>query len=182
MKSAIFQAILVVFGVVLAFAANEWREAAADRREAAEALAGIREELAANRAAAAASAAYHQEKLALIGERQAAGAALGVRDFPRGFISPATLSTAAWTSASETGALAHLDYREIVRLSRLYDMQTVYQNQTLTAGGIIYQRMFDDGLSSIPANGEGLAGFIATFLYREQALVEAYDAALKPDA
>ncbi len=179
MKSAIFQAALVVLGVVLAFAANEWREAAAERREAHEALASIRDELAANRELAAASAAYHAEKLALIAERDAAGAALTLSDFPRGFISPATLSTAAWTSASETGALAHLDYAEIVELSRLYDMQTVYLNQTVTAGDIIYERMFDDGLAAIPANAEGLSGFIATFRYREEALVAAYDAALK---
>jgi type II secretory pathway pseudopilin PulG len=131
-KSAIFQAALVVFGVVLAFAANEWREAAADRRRAGEALTSIREELAANRDAAAASAAYHAEKLSLI-----------------------------------------------VELSSLYDMQTVYLNQTLTAGTIIYERMFDDGVGAIPANADGLSAFISTFRYREEALVAAYDAALK---
>jgi hypothetical protein len=178
MKSAIFQAVLVVLGVILAFGANEWREGDIKRREAAEALASIREELAANREAAASSAAYHAEKLTLIGERRGAQAPLALQDFPKGFISPATLSTAAWTSAAETGALANLDYKVILDLARLYDMQEVYHNQSLTAGDIIYERMFDDGIASIPANPAGLSAFISTFLYREQALVKAYDETL----
>lgn len=179
MKSAIFQAALVVLGVVLAFAANEWRQSAAADRASAEALASIREELEANRGAVAASAAYHGQKLGLIAERSASGAPLAAVDFPRGFVSPATLSSAAWTSASETGALANLPYAEIVKFSRLYDMQAVYLNQTRAAGDIIYQRMFEAGPDSIPANASGLAGIIGAFRYREQALVEAYDAALR---
>ncbi|MFN0025419.1 MAG: hypothetical protein ACKVS5_16125 [Parvularculaceae bacterium] len=177
MKSAAFQAILVVFGVMLAFAANEWREAAIEHRESGEALASIREELASNRAAAAASKTYHEQRLALIAERAATGEPLSLSDFPRGFISPATLSTAAWSSASETGALANTDYQEIVRLSRVYDMQAVYRDQTVTAGGIIFQRLFDQGVASIPKNAAGLEGVITSFLYRESALIEAYDKA-----
>ncbi len=182
MKSAFFQAVLVVFGVILAFAANEWREAAAERREAAEALSSVREELAGNRAAALASKTYHEERLALIAERAAAGGSLSVRDFPRGFIAPATLSTAAWSSAAESGALANMDYAEIVKLSRLYDLQAVYRDQTVTAGSIIFQRMFDGGVANIPANANGLEAFIGASLYREQGLNETYDSATAGDA
>jgi hypothetical protein len=177
-KGAVFQSLLVVFGVVLAFAANEWREAAAERREARIALEVIKEELSANRAAALASAAYHQERLALIEERARTGAGVELRDFPRGFLNPATLSTAAWTSAAETGSLANIEYDEIVRLSRIYEMQRAYRDETFTATGIIYQRMFDEGVESVPKNATGLVGLISAFLYREQALVKAYDSAL----
>lgn len=58
-RSAFLEAMFVVLGVVLALAANEWRQGRADHRQSEQALASITEELKANREAIAASMEYH---------------------------------------------------------------------------------------------------------------------------
>ena len=72
-----------------------------------------------------------------------------------------------------------MEYQNIIGLSRLYDMQSTYNDQTVTAGEIIYRQIFEEGTDSVADNTKGVQSFIATFLYREDALIDAYDAALK---
>src|SRR5262249_48497316 len=96
--SAIFQAVLVVLGVLLGFAVTEWQANAREQSEAQHALASIIEELGANRAAVVESLTYHEQKLAAMLEAQKANAKPDIRMFDRGFVSPAQVSDAAWTS------------------------------------------------------------------------------------
>lgn len=176
--SAIFQGLLVVLGVVLGFIITEWQSEQSQRREADLALAGIMEELAANRAAIAAASAYHGEHIAFIDKALTGKTPLDLRAFPRGFVAPAQTSTAAWTSASEIGALAHLPFDKVLSLSRVYAQQASYQQQQATVSNVLYTAIFEEGATGVLNRAQGLRALISTFLYREQQLETAYAQAL----
>ena len=176
--SAIFQAVLVVLGVMLGFAVTEWQANARERDEAQHALTGIIEEIGANRTAVVEARAYHEQKLAEMGEAQKTNAKLDFRMFQRGFVAPAQVSSAAWTSASEVGALAHLPFDEVLSLSKVYAQQSAYMQQQVTVGGVIYNEIFARGTDGMLDHAAGLRSIISTFQYREQQLEAAYAAAI----
>ena len=176
--SAIFQAVLVVLGVILGFAVTEWQANAREQTEAQHALSGIIEEIGANHKAVAEARTYHQDKLAAIGESLTAPAKLDVRIFDRGFVAPAQVSSAAWTSASEVGALAHLPFDQVLSLSKVYAQQAAYMQQQVTVSGIIYNEIFAKGSECMLDNAAGLRSIVSTLQYREQQLEEAYAAAI----
>lgn len=177
-RSAVFQAALVVLGVVLGLAVTQWQTDAAQQAEAHHALDGIMEEIGANHTAVKEARAYHDEKLKILAEAQKANTPLDIRSFDRGFVAPAQLSNAAWTSASEVGALAHLPFDKVLSLSKVYSSQAAYMQQQVTAGNIIYTEIFAEGSQGMLNHGPGLRSLIATFQYREQQLEAAYAAAL----
>ena len=170
--SAIFQAVLVVLGVILGFAVTEWQANAREQTEAQHALSGIIEEIGANRNAVVEARTYHEEKLTTMIEAQKSGAKLDMRVFNRGFVAPAQVSSAAWTSASEVGALAHLPFDQVLSLSR------VYAQQQATVANIIYTEIFTRGTEGMMDNAAGLRSIVSTLQYREQQLEEAYAAAI----
>ena len=176
--SAIFQAVLVVLGVILGFAVTEWQANAREQGEAQHALSGIIEEIGANRNAIVDARTYHQDKLTAMIEAQKSNARLDVRIFERGFVAPAQVSSAAWTSASEVGALAHLPFDDVLSLSRVYAQQAAYMQQQVTVSGIIYNEIFARGSEGMLDNAAGLRAIVSTLQYREQQLEEAYAAAI----
>ncbi|HOX26068.1 MAG TPA: hypothetical protein PLL30_09105 [Candidatus Krumholzibacteria bacterium] len=176
--TALFEAFFVVLGVVLALAANEWRQDRADRAHADRALAAIAEELRSNREGVLAAGEYHEERMSRIYGRGPQEPRLEARDFPRGFISPARVFRTAWDTAGETGALEHLDYAKVLALSRVYASQDRYEHQARTAGELIYAELFRGGTEAIVANQGNLAMVIGTFAYRERELVAEYDSLL----
>jgi hypothetical protein len=176
---AVLEAVLLTLGVALALAAEEWREGRANRRRAAGAASAIAEELATNRAAVASAAAYHGGLLDSMRARSEAGAAApGAAFFRRGFIAPAALSSAAWQTASETGALEHLPHALVLRLSRTYAPQARYERQAEAVAGLVYGELYRGGAEGIAANHQNLGYLIGAFLYRERALLSHYDSAV----
>ena len=174
--SAIFQSLLVVLGVVLGFIITEWQADQSRRAEARHALAGILEEIAVNRDAIAAARAYHADKTAMLSS--AAGARPDIRAFDRGFVAPAQVSAAAWSTAGETGALANLPFDQVLSLSRIYSQQSAYTQQQATVSAIIYSELFARGPQGILDNPTGLRSIIDAFRYREQQLEAAYEKTL----
>ena len=179
-RAALMEASFVVLGVVLALAANEWREARVDRREAAAALASITEELASNRSAVASSLEYHDALLAMLQRSRTDGTALDADRFTRGFVSPAQLHRTGWESASETGVLGHMEYATVLHLARAYAQQARYEEQARSVGEIIYGEYYRGGAEALLANPHGLASLIGTFAYRERQLLESYDRTAGP--
>ena len=176
--SALLEAGFVVLGVVLAFAVNEWREAAEDRNRAETALASVVEELRSNRQAVAEAREYHVGLLHRLQALRGEGEEPTIADFPNGFIAPATPFRTAWESAADTGALADLPYDTVLRLSRLYAEQDRYVHQAQTAGEVIYADLLDVGGLGIVEKHAQLPFFIGTFAFRERELLNSYDAAL----
>lgn len=176
--SAIFQAVLVVLGVMLGLAVTEWQANAREQDEAQHALSGIIEEIGANRTAVVEARTYHQDKLAAMVEAQKSNTKLDFRTFDRGFVAPAQVSSAAWTSASEVGALAHLPFDEVLSLSKVYAQQSAYMQQQATVSSVIYNEIFARGTEGMLDHAAGLRSIISTFQYREQQLEAAYAAAI----
>lgn len=176
--SAIFQGALVVLGVLLGFLISEWQADQSRRAEADQALVSILEELDANREAVVAARTYHAEHIAMIDKAAADKTPLDIRSFSRGFIAPAQTSSAAWTSASETGALSHMPFSKVLALSRVYGQQAAYQQQQVTVATVVYTNLFEGGAEGIARQSAGLRAIVSTFLYREQQLEAAYTEAL----
>jgi hypothetical protein len=177
--AALLEAGFLVLGVVLAFAVNEWREAREDRDRAEAALVSVVEELRSNRDAVAEARQYHVGLLTRLRALRGEGKEPTIRDFPNGFIAPATPFRTAWESAADTGALADLPYDTVLRLSRLYAEQDRYVDQAQTAGEVIYAELLDVGGFGIVEKHAQLPFFIATFSFREEQLIASYDAALE---
>src|SRR5687768_1486085 len=178
LRSALFESAFVVLGVILALAANEWRESRMHRREAEAAVTSIVEELRANRDAVASSMAYHRSRLDTLEAHRGDGWVPSLQLFSRGFIAPAQLDQTAWTSASETGTLTHIPYAEVLRLSRVYAQQARYADQARIVGEIVYRELYAGGAESVLRNRRNLGGIIGTFWYREGQLVSTYDSVL----
>ncbi|MDY7091819.1 MAG: hypothetical protein SX243_02495 [Acidobacteriota bacterium] len=178
LQEALFEAGFVVLGVVLALAANEWRQSRADAAQAEAALATMVQELEGNRQLVADSLAYHEELLAMIQGEHEEGWEPSPRNFPRGFIYPAQLQQTAWSTANATGALTHMDYAVVVELSGVYQAQELYRWQSSSAGELVYEALFKEGIDAIAANYRNLGTVLSTFRYREQALLELYDRTL----
>ncbi len=177
-QKALFEAFFVVLAVALALAANAWLQSRAEREQARSALASVVEELKTNRSAVQESLDYHSGLLEMIRRLQQESSTPGRRDFPRGFVNPARIFQTAWDAATETGALAHMEYATVLELSKLYARQQRYEAQTSTAGEILYEEMFRAGVGGVLENYANLATIISTFSYREKQLVEFYDQTL----
>ena len=176
---AVVEAILLTMGVALALAAEQWRESRTHERQAMGAAVAIEEELAANRNAVAAAAAYHGSLLdSLRARAREGGPPPGPSLFHRGFVAPATVSTAAWQTASETGALEHLPHALVLQLSRTYGPQARYERQAEVAAGLVYQELYRGGLEGVTANHRNLGHLIGAFFYRERNLGTRYDSTL----
>lgn len=183
LTSSLFEAFFVVLGVILALAANEWRQNVADREQGHEALRSVVEEIRTNQGMVQESLEYHGGLLEMIGEAAQESAPPPARNFPRGFVSPARVFKTAWLAASETGALSHIPYETVLELSRVYSHQDRYETQARLAGELIYTELFRGGTDAILENYINLATLIGTFRYREAQLIDLYAtalAALKP--
>lgn len=178
LTSALFEAFFVVLGVILALAANEWRQNVADREQGREALRSVVEEIRTNQGMVQEALDYHAGRMEMIGEAREGSAAPSARDFPRGFVSPARVFKTAWLAASETGAMSHIPYETVLELSRVYSHQDRYEAQARLAGELIYTELFRGGTDAILENHVNLASLIGTFRYREMELIDLYAAAL----
>lgn len=174
-RSALFEAGFVVLGVVLALAANEWRQARADESQSRQAVVSILEELKSNREAMAASMDYHHGLMEMLMAEHEEGWVPEARQFPRGFVFPAGVSRTAWETASETGALSKTDFEVVVELSKIYAQQERYEFQARSVGEIIYAEMFRGGTAAIAENYRNFITIIGTFAYREKQMIELYD-------
>lgn len=177
----LLEAFFVVMGVVLALAANEWRQHRADARRAHTALEAIGEELEANREAVAQSLAYHfqlDDTLRAFARQASPDAHPDARTFARGFVAPASVLTTAWETAAATDAIGHMPYSRVVQLNRVYEQQRKYEAQAEVVGQIIYQQLFSQGFDQMLRHYRNLNTIVGTFWYRECQLLETYDTAL----
>lgn len=173
-KKAVLESAFIVFGVVLALVANEWRQWQIDQSKAYEALSSIVVEIEANRKSVVDSRDYHASLIELLRDHSS-DQPLKVEYFPRGFISPAPLSRSAWDSASETNAFNNLPFSKVLQTGKLYAQQEDYIRQVESNSTIIYHTLFKSGYDGVLANPRGVRTMIGTFAYREEKLLESYE-------
>ena len=123
----LIESALVVFGILLALAADGWWESRKERRMAQQALDSFIREIRMNRESLRRIMPYHAE---LYSQFQALSDAGSVRTFDdlrkiEGFhgFRPAFLTDTAWRTALATGVLTHMEYETVARLSALYTAQ-----------------------------------------------------------
>lgn len=175
----LFDSLLLVFGVVLGFALNEWSQGRAQRTRAAQALAAIRVELEANRAAAAAAHVHHQLVHDSLTRYIQAGRVPPERIYYGQMFSPATLLGTAWTSARESRATDEMPYDLVLSLARVYDGQDRYRTLSDAVLGDVYGDMVHRGGVAVLRDGFANFDLLARdFADRERDLAHAYDSAL----
>lgn len=172
LKAALFEASFVVLGVILALSANEWRNDLAEQKSTQRALTSIYAELAENKILVEQSNAYHSKTSRIL---YSSGEKPDIKLFDKGFVLPARVSSNAWHTASETGALKTANFDTVLQLSKLYAAQMRYENQTQTIGNIIYTRLFEGGSDAILDNYKNLATVISTMQFRENQLLNLYN-------
>ena len=175
---ALFEAIFVMLGVVLALVANEWRESRQHRNEASAANHAITAELSANRAALSSAFKYHSGLLDTLRAQRQTGRPTNPGTFSRGFVAPAQLSSTTWQVAAETGVLSHMPYPAVLSLSRAYAQQQRYEQQAQSVGQLIYSEIYRGGPAAIASNTEGLVSLIGAFAYRERQMLALFDSTL----
>lgn len=141
----LLESALIVASILLAFALNGWWEARQERVLAARALASFEQEIRQNRENLLAVMPYHRQLHELFSELSVAGAVTTFADvrYLDGFDGwqPPVLTSAAWSTAIATGALAHLDFDTVREISSLYALQDRFVQHSdgtfLTAPGAL---------------------------------------------
>lgn len=133
----LFEAALIVLGVLLGLLANQWRTERAHDETARSALRAIRAELQGNHEQVERLLPYHQQirdSLYVFSVRVTEGENVVVtpsdmqRALPKGFSVP-LLQTTAWELAKQTGAVNHMDFEIATDLARLYGQQAFFQDK-----------------------------------------------------
>lgn len=166
----VLEAALVAMGVVLALAANEWRQEVHSRETAEQALGSIRAELEVNHAAIDTALSYHTAIAESLRAHLSTRRTPSHRLFSRGYIAPALLQRDAWDTARQTNALAPLPYQRVLAISRIYSLLKSYETQKESSGRVIYETLFKEGPQAIVERPSNLLSILYTFLYREREL------------
>lgn len=176
----LLEALFVVFGVVLALLANEWRQERELEAKASTALAGIRAEIDANRAEIETAFQYHRERMATVGRHLQSGSdePLPEQVFDRGYIYASTLRSDAWHAAVNTDAISHFDYAQVLEISRLYAEQARYEKQSDHLAPMIYRTILEDGRGAMLQHPRRLLTLVGMMAYREEALLNAFEETL----
>ncbi|MEM1054200.1 MAG: hypothetical protein AAGI52_01635 [Bacteroidota bacterium] len=124
------QAVLIVFGVVVGLALNEWREGQAERARTDRVLAALADEIRENRDGVAETAAYYGEmaQAALRIEASRGSDApldLGSVEGYRGDTGPSLLR-GAYDAAIATGALLNVEIGLATKLASVYSFQEAF--------------------------------------------------------
>lgn len=182
LRSAFYEAFFVVLGVILALAANEWRQNQIQQERADGALTAVRAELRLDLELLQGSLGYHEEKMgALWGMLQRGEGPQDAGFFDRGFVSPAQVQLTAWETAKTTGLVESFALDDVLKLSELYDKLARYEAQALSIGQTIYAVMLDEGIDGMTARWRNLMAIQGTFVYREKELTGALEAYLGGD-
>jgi hypothetical protein len=181
-RSILLEASFVTLGVLLALAADEWRESYNQRRHAATALASVREEIEANHKAVRESLDYHMgvsNALRAFTQQARQGDVAAPRYpdsriFSQGFVKPASLLYTAWEAANATNAVSHMAYTDVLALGRIYEQQRYYEKQSEHVGQLIFATLFHEGFQGMVQNYANLSVIVRAFSFRECQLLEAY--------
>lgn len=130
----VFQFITIMAGVLIAMLANGFVERNHDRELVAQARATIQQEIADNKKDLESTlAGFPRDRAALANAITFANDMLTQKKTAITSLelhyNMADLSATGWRTAERTGALSHMDYSEVQRLSKLYDFQDLFIEQ-----------------------------------------------------
>ncbi len=173
----LLEAASVVFAVLLAFAVDEWRETRSRQALADRARTSILEEIRANAAELRRTLDSNRAMLKRL-EEDLLRVEAGEEPPLEVNFSIALLSSASWQTAQVTQAAHFVDYDWVTRVSRIYELQSLYvTNQTSLLDRIdaIPERVKDDPQRML----EVMTQRVKTVLNFQTALLEGYEEILK---
>lgn len=168
----LLEVVLIALGVFLGLAGEQWRERAARRERADEALRRIRAELAANREEVRRVADYHvdaQQRLTAYFAMPAAKRA--AEGFSLEGIQPAQFEHTAWQLAQDIQALVDIDPELSFALARVYGVQSRYIGLSTGITQAMYLRPPSDDLAAFLRS---LALYYSDIVVLEPALEKMY--------
>lgn len=149
---ALFEAALILFGLLTAFGLNQWQEARQRAARADAMIVAIRAELAANFEMQEQAAAHNTEIVDLLKKLRDAGETfLPANRFRGGLFSRPRLTEAAWTSAQNGGILQELPVETILVLAKVYETQHDYQESTRA----LFEALYGVALNSTEFRSDG---------------------------
>jgi hypothetical protein len=149
---ALFEGALILFGLLAAFALNQWHEARQRAARADAMIVAIRAELGSNLELQGQAAAHNAEIVELLKKLRGAGETFLPADrFKGGLFSRPHLTEAAWMSAQNGGILQELPVETILVLAKVYETQRDYQDSTRT----LFEGLYGVALNSTEFRSDG---------------------------
>jgi type II secretory pathway pseudopilin PulG len=131
---AVFEAVLIVLGLLAALVVDGWRDARERSQRTQAALASIRQELEANRSAIAEAIGNYKEVMAALKESARTG-----RRYERGILRPSTpLSSVAWEAARDAAITNDMDHATLMTLGRVYGTLEGYRAEVRLFSNYLY--------------------------------------------
>lgn len=115
------EAAMIAFGVLLALSLESWNEHRKERAQAHEALVNIRKEIAGNVEQIRRQIPRQEQVVAALRAYEDSLAAGKKPSGPHVGLYPPFLSSAAWSTAMSTQALAHVELGKVQKLAAFYD-------------------------------------------------------------
>lgn len=171
--------LLVVLGAALALAVDEWRDARQRAARVSTALTSIGTELREDSARVATARDRHLRAIDTLGALSGRGLLPSAEVYMSGMFNPALISSTAWQTARETGALGDVPLTTVLGLASAYEAQERYRalGEAIVVG--IMGDVRRDGMEVVLR--DRFAQFIPLardFSNREQMLLEHYREAL----
>ncbi len=125
-RFVVFEVLSIFLAVFLAYGVNEWRESRKNKALAATALASMVDEIERNKRLIEFILPTHERVQFHVNQGKT------LDEIPADSLnfSPIILRTTAWRTASETGAMIHMDYDDATALSEVYMFQETYNKLT----------------------------------------------------
>jgi hypothetical protein len=168
---AVFEAGLIVLGLVGALLVDEWRDTRARTQRVEAALASIRAELDANRAVLAEVIARHETLMATLRELASAG-----RRYDGPILRPATISGVAWEAARDAAITNDMPFQTLMVVGRTYAVQTAYVSEMGFFNNQLYTGDVADAYRQQPLRLEGRLNDLTG---RARGVQRQYDEALR---
>lgn len=181
----VFEAVLILIGLLGAFALNEWQDARTRAFRLETLMVAVRTELEANLQALAPAATYNVETAEDIWNKGNAGVAF-IPDgtYTRGIFQTPRLTSVAWTTAQNEAVLSDMPVEKVLLLASIYDMQQAYVSDV----GALFNNMYaailvrPDADAVLRVDGLGqprlIGGVLRDHARRGARLVEQYRAVL----
>jgi hypothetical protein len=172
---ALFESALILFGILGAFAVNEW-QAARDRQARVDSvMTAVRAELESNLQLLREASEYNFE---VVGALQALGAqnatSVPGEVYPRGLLLRPQLVSAAWDSAEGVGVVNELPLDTVLILAAAYDNQRDYLDATANLLNSFYGAAINSAPSMFSRPGS-LGNLLNDFARRGRGLINRYE-------
>ena len=182
----VFEAVLILIGLLGAFALNEWQDARTRAFRVETLMAAVRSELEANLKAQEPAATYNVEVAEDIWNKGNAGVAF-IPDgtYTRGIFQTPRLTSVAWTTAQNEAVFSDMPVEKVLLLASVYDLQQSYVADVSALFNNMYAAVLvrPDADDVLRVDGLGqprvIGGVLRDHARRGARLVEAYRSVLE---